>query len=121
MKLNLPSLDVLPGGFSHLRYAASITSIGICTSNRSDFSLAIQPDKSSSLFGGLNDDNITNVPEFADSFQLASQNAGRRIFFRTRLFKTSVELLSMTTGLCSVRVKNKATGEATLLLMSRFN
>jgi len=69
----------------------------------------------------LNDDNITNVPEFADSFRLASQNAGRRIFFRTRLFKTSVELLSMTTGLCSVRVKNKATGEATLLLMSRFN
>ena len=67
-------------------------------------------------FDRLNSYANTNVPEFADSSESASLITGRRIFFRTQPSKTSVELLSLTTGLCSVRVKNKATGEATLLL-----
>jgi hypothetical protein len=64
---------------------------------------------------GFNND-ITNVPEFANEFSSLSLIAGRQPFFRTQPSTTSVELLSLTTGLCSVRVKNKATGHATHLL-----
>ena len=64
---------------------------------------------------GLNND-ITNVPEFAYEANSLSLIAGGQIFFRTQPSITSVELLSSTTGLCSVRVKNKATGHATHLL-----
>jgi len=131
MNLTIPPSDVLPDGFSHLSNAVSNSGISIFTANKSTFTLASQPEKIAdpvqkpgygpeqsnlfnksvsegtiSFFRGLNNDTI-NVPEFADNYQLSSQNAGRRIFFRTRLSKTSVELLSMTTGLCSVRVKTK--------------
>ena len=65
---------------------------------------------------GLNYNTIINVPEFANKSSYSALIAGRQIFFRTQPSTTSVELLSSTTGLCSVRVKNKATGHATLLL-----
>jgi len=65
---------------------------------------------------GLNQNIIINVPEFANDSSSLSLIAGRQMFFRTQPSITSVELLSSTTGLCSVRVKNKATGHATLLL-----
>ena len=69
----------------------------------------LQPD-------GSNHNTTNYVPEFADDTTSSSPIAGRRIFFRTQSPKTSVELPSLTTGPCSVRVKNKATGQATLLL-----
>ena len=65
---------------------------------------------------GLNYNTTINVPEFANTSGSSGLIAGRQISFRTQPSKTSVELLSLTTGLCSVRVKNKATGQATLLL-----
>jgi len=65
---------------------------------------------------GLNNNTTINVPEFANDSSSFPLIAGGQIFFRTQPSITSVELLSLTTGLCSVRVKNKATGHATLLL-----
>ena len=65
---------------------------------------------------GFNYNTTINVPEIAKTSGSSSLITGRQIFFRTQPSITSVELLSLTTGLCSVRVKNKATGQATLLL-----
>ncbi len=118
MNLTLTSPDVLPKGVPHFFNAVSISLVSNFSATKETFSypfISSVSQKDISLFVGLNFNTTSNVAEFAESCQSVSQNAARLIFFRTRPFKTSDELLSMATGLCSVRVKNKATSEATLL------
>ena len=118
MNLTLTSPDVLPNGVPHFSNAVSISLIPSFSATTENFSyrfISSVSQKDNSLFLGWNFNTTVNVAEFAYSCQSVSQSAARLIFFRTRPFKTSDELLSMATGLCSVRVKNKATSEATLL------
>jgi len=140
MKLTVHPSDVLPDGFAHFFDAVTISLAAGCTARRHTVNFTIQPvgivaplqnffyrpkesksfngtvsQKNISLFGGLNYNTTVDVAEFADSCHSVSQIAGRRIFFRTRIPKTSDELFSLSTGLCYVRVKNKATSETTLL------
>ena len=125
MNLTLPSPDVLPNGIPHFFNAVSISPVPNFSAKKETFNyrfISSVSHKDISLFLGLNFNTTTNVAEFAECCQSVSQNSNtaRRIFFRTRPFKTSDELLSMATGLCSVRVKNKATSEATLLQYVNF-
>ena len=142
MKLTVPIPFVLPVGLPSLTRVISISFADRSYTNtsfnffqtvlpldagasrlRPVYSFA-RPNYFNSTFGrvpnlvpdGLNYNTTINVPEFANNSSSSALIAGRQIFFRTQPSKTSVELLSSTSGLCSVRVKNKATGHATLLL-----
>jgi len=142
MKLTVPTPFVLPVGFSNLTGVISISFADRSYTNSSfNFFQTIlplnagasrlrpvyvfaRPNYFSSTFrrvynlvpDGLNYNTTINVPVFANASSSLALIAGRQIFFRTQSPTTSVELPSSTTGLCSVRVKNKATGQATLLL-----
>jgi len=145
MNLTVHPSDVLPNGIPHFFNAISISITARVPARSQNLNYLIQPviiaaplqkhfyglnqsnrfngsvsQKNIPLFLDLNFNTTINVADFADSCHSVSQNAARRIFFRTRPFKTSDELLSMATGLCSVRVKNKATSEATLLQYVRM-
>ena len=141
MKQTVPTPVVLPVGFANLTTSVSASFADRSYTNKSfNFFQSILPLKTTAarqrpvyhiwrnnLFNGaftreynlvpvgLNND-ITNVPEFANDASSLSLTSAGQIFFRTQPSATSVELLSSTAGLCSVRVKNKATGHATLLL-----
>jgi hypothetical protein len=58
--------------------------------------------------------NITSITDYKNN-RLALQNAGGNILSSTTLSKASVELPSLATVTYFVRVKNKVSGEATIL------
>ncbi len=142
MKLTVPRPFVLPIDLSNFTRVASISFPGRSYSNTSfnffQTILALTAGTSrvrpfyriarlnyfggtinrvhSLVFDGLNHDTTVNVLQFANECSSLALIAGQQISFRTQPSITSVELLSLTTGPCSVRVKNKAAGQATLLL-----
>jgi hypothetical protein len=73
--------------------------------------------KGLSIYPVPNIGNTINIAGISDykNYDLQVLNAGGHILFSSVLSKASVELPSLATGIYFVRVKNKATGEATNL------